>query len=75
MKRNTLEVITVGSELKNPCEDICDTALAGKLPPEMENRADARELREFMQIFLSIEDISVRQRILEEVRLASQEVD
>ena len=41
------------------------------LPPEMEGRADARELREFVQAFLSIDDPQDRRRILEAVRDAA----
>ena len=50
-----------------------DTVPDEKRSPEMEGRADARELREFLQTFLSIDDTAARQRILKEVRLASQE--
>ena len=43
------------------------------IPPEMEGRADARELREFLQSFLSIGDRSVRRQILDEVKRAAME--
>ena len=73
MKRNTMKVNNIQIDRKQSHEQSRDIVPGGKLLPEMEGRADARELREFLQTFLSIDDTAVRQRILEEVRLASQE--
>lgn len=41
-----------------------------QLPPEMDNRPDARELRDFMRAFLAIDDPADRQRIIEAVESA-----
>lgn len=42
-----------------------------RLPPEMEGRPDARELREFVQAFLAISDPVERRRILDAVESAA----
>lgn len=42
-----------------------------RLPPEMAERADARELRAFLTAFLSIDDPADRRRILKAVESAT----
>jgi len=42
-----------------------------RLPPEMQGRPDARELREFVQAFLAISDPAERRRILDAVEKAA----
>ncbi len=43
------------------------------LPAEMMNLPDAREIREFIKSYLSIEDHDMRKHILKEVRSVSEQ--